>query len=207
MCVLGIESRSSGRATSALNLRARWFSAVPTVGFGAVAEKPPRQREQEGSWSYGPTLLSNRNESRCQELRISSQGRAGSTLGVTKVPANWIVYLIMIVCSIDWLCCVYLVKIKHPNGQKGIKWKAAVPLTPDPHRPHLPEGPSLRTAIPPPTATPVLALHPVSVQVKIPILQLPQEEKRGFSLCPPPCSRCQCCAIQKKNWGAKKFIE
>jgi hypothetical protein len=55
--VLGTESRSSGRATSALNLRARWFSAVPTVGFGAVAEKPPRQREQEGSWSYGPTLL------------------------------------------------------------------------------------------------------------------------------------------------------
>jgi hypothetical protein len=123
------------------------------------------------------------------------------------VPANWIVYLIMIVCSIDWLCCVYLVKIKHPNGQKGIKWKAAVPLTPDPHRPHLPEGPSLRTAIPPPTATPVLALHPVSVQVKIPILQLPQEEKRGFSLCPPPCSRCQCCAIQKKNWGATEIVQ
>lgn len=135
--------------------------------------------------------------SRHQEIGVSSQGRAGSMLGITKAPANWIVYLIMIVCSIDRLCRVYLVKSQHPTGQKGIRWRAALPLTPDPRYPLLPEAllsaplvfsHSNKGSL----CAPVLATHPVCVHDPFTTTR----GERGY-LSPTPCPR-QHCATQKE---------
>lgn len=137
--------------------------------------------------------------SRHQEIGVSSQGRAGSMLGITKAPANWIVYLIMIVCSIDRLCRVYLVKSQHPTGQKGIRWRAALPLTPIPATRSFPKPFSpLRLYSPTPTrAASALQYLPHILCVYM-ILSLPQEEKGVVSLLPPaPAST----VPHRKSWG------
>ena len=55
--------------------------------------------------------------------------------GVTKEPGfHFTIYLIMIVCLIDWLCSKTL------ERYKGIKLKVELPPTPDPSCPNLPEA-------------------------------------------------------------------